>query len=401
MLLSCSPLSRVRDNLTCIDNLGSILALSDWLSRSPSTNEASQAGPPPTIRTILVALIKAYEIQGCFQLRNAFNAHGCDHTILVKLASTAVCAWMLGLPEPQALAALSHVFMDGSPLRTFRQAPNTLPRKGWAAGDACARALQLVFLARASQPGARSVLTAPKWGFYASCFGGGSFDLPRAYGEWVVQNIFFKCVPGEGHGISAVEAALQQATRLRARGIVHAAASVARIRLRTHAACLRIICKQGVLSNPADRDHCVQYMVAVALLKGSALQVEDYADSSPWATSPEVDMLREKIEIVEDPALTRDYLDPEVKTAANGVSIELDTGEVLDEVLVSYPLGHVANTGTEKAVREKFWRSLSLMFSPEETERILDAFGDEERKVCDWVDLWVRGDIPRTGTSRL
>ena len=347
-----------------------------------------------------MALIKAYEIQGCFQLRNAFNAYGHDHTILVKLASTAVSAWILGLTEEQALTAISHVFMDGSPLRVFRNAPNTISRKGWAAGDACSRALQLVFLAQKGQAGGRTVLTAPRWGFYDSLFGGKSFDLPRPYGTWVMENIFFKCVPAEGHGISAIDATLQQAQRLRSRGL-DAAMSIAKIRLRTHSACIRIISKRGVLRNAADRDHCVQYMIAVALLKGTLLSVDDYADASPWAASPAVAALRERIEVFEDAALTRDYLDPEIKTAASAVSIELSNGEMLDEIAVHHPIGHVKHAGTAAAVRDKFWRNMGLRFSRLEIERILKAFEDEETMVCDWVDLWVRSDIPRAGKSQL
>lgn len=388
------------NDLTSKDNLGAILALCDWLSRSDSRPPTARSISPITIRTVLMALVKAYEIQGCFQLRNAFNAYGHDHTILVKLASTAVSAWILGLTEEQALTAISHVFMDGSPLRVFRNAPNTIPRKGWAAGDACSRALQLVFLARKGQPGGRTVLTAPRWGFYANLFGGQSFDLPRAYGSWVMENIFFKCVPAEGHGISAIDATLQQAQRLRTRGL-NPATSIVRIRLRTHAACIRIISKRGVLCNAADRDHCVQYMIAVTLLKGRPLEVGDYTDASPWAANSEVDALRERIEVFEDAALTRDYLDPEVKTAANAVSIELRNGEVLDEVMMRHPLGHVEHPDTAKAVREKFWRNMSLRFSRQEVERILEAFEEEDTRVCDWVDLWVRNDIPRAGEIRL
>ena len=389
------------------DNLGAILAICDWLSRSEGEGGGEglttplQGSQRITIRTVLTALVKAYEIQGCFQLRNAFHARGHDHTILVKLASTAVCASILGLTEEQALAAISQVFMDGSPLRVFRGAPNTIPRKGWAAGDACSRALQLVFLAQKGQPGARTVLSTPQWGFYANSWGGKSFDLPRPYGTWVVENIFFKCVPAEGHGISAIDATLQQARLLHERGL-DPVTSVHKIHLRTHEACKRIISKGGAaLHNPADRDHCVEFMIAVALLKGRLLRVEDYADMSPWATSLDVDILRDRIEVVEDDALTRDYLDPDIKTAANAVTIELKSGEILNEVAVHRPIGHVGHPDTMKAVREKFWRNMSLKFERQEIEAILRASSDDDMRVCDWTDMWVRTETQRSGESRL
>jgi 2-methylcitrate dehydratase len=307
----------------------------------------------------------------------------------------------MGFTEEQALTAISHVFMDGSPLRTFRNAPNTVPRKGWAAGDACSRALQLIFLVSKGQPGARTVLTVPRWGFYANLFGGKSFDLPCSYGTWVMENIFFKCIPAEGHGISAIDATLQQAKILQKRAL-DPLASITKIRLRTHAACIRIISKQGALHNTADRDHCVQYMIAVTLLKGQPLEVDDYADASHWANNAAVDALRDRIEVFEDAALTRDYLDPKVKTAASGVSIQLRNGELLDEILVHYPIGHVEHPHTTQAVNEKFWRNMSLRFSKPEIEHILEAIQDEDMRVCDWVDLWVRSDIPQVvAESRL
>ena len=280
------------------DNIGAILAVTDWLSRSSANGSMTHKGPPLTINTLLTAIVKAYEIQGCFLLRNAFNAHGLDHVILVKLASTAVVSWLLGLSNEQTKAAISHVWMDGHPLRVYRSGLNTIPRKGWAAGDACMRAVHLALLVRAGQLGSPTALTMPRWGFYATMWGGKEFELP-SMGSWVIENVFFKVMPVEGHGISAVEAALVHGDTLRARGL-DPSQDVAKIEIRTNAAANLIINKAGTLTNAADRDHCMQYVVALALLKGGAPEVQDFQDHSPWATNTSLSSLREKIDIRED-----------------------------------------------------------------------------------------------------
>ncbi|KAL9034073.1 MAG: hypothetical protein Q9214_007213, partial [Letrouitia sp. 1 TL-2023] len=314
------------------DNLGAVLAVSDWLSRASLKSRIRSHGPPLTIHTLLVALIKAYEIQGCFQLRNSFQAVGLDHTILVELASTAVICWLLGLDESQTRAAISQVWMDRSPLRVYRSLPNTIPRKGWAAGDSCSRAVQLALLTKSGQPGAPTVLTTPRWGFYATAWNNKEFDLPKPYGSWVVENIFFKLMPAEGHGISAIEAALEHSCVLQAKGLIPEV-DIRSIQIRTTAAAVRIISKTGELRNAADRDHCIQYMVALVLLKGDRPEAQDYNDKSPWATDSRLEALRDRIEVCEDEHLTDNYLNPEKKSAANGVTIELRDGSIMAEIL--------------------------------------------------------------------
>ena len=375
-----------------IDNLGAILAVTDWLSRSAASGKTTHTGPPLTMHTLLTALIKAYEIQGCFLLRNAFNAYGLDHVILVKLASTAVVSWLLGLSESQTMAAISHVWMDGHPLRVYRSGVNTIPRKGWAAGDSCMRAVHLALLARAGQCGSPTALTMPRWGFYATTFGGREFDLPKVFDSWAIENIFFKVMPVEGHGISAVEAALIHGNLIRERGL-DPGKDIASIEIRTNAAANMIINKKGTLSNPADRDHCMQYVVALALLKGSAPEAQDFHDGSVWATSASLAALRERTDIRVDQQLTRDYLDLNKKSLASGVTIKLVNGSVLDEVMIEFPVGHLQSSQTEAMVREKFLKNMGLMFSSTETMKIIEAVErEEDMSISSFVDLFVRKD---------
>src|SRR5271166_3719761 len=278
------------------DNLGGILATADWLSRS-----AVAAGKKPLpMRDVLTAMIKAHEIQGCLALENAFNKVGLDHVVLVKVASTAVVAQMLGLSPEEIVNALSHAWVDGQSLRTYRHAPNTGSRKSWAAGDATARAVRLALIAKTGEMGYPSVLTAKTWGFYDVLFKGNSFRFPRPYGSYVMENVLFKIsFPAEFHSQTAVEAAMMLHTQLNQLG--KSADDIAKVTIRTHEACIRIIDKKGPLANPADRDHCIQYMVAVPLLFGR-LTGADYEDGV--ATDPRIDALREKIVCVEDPQFT-------------------------------------------------------------------------------------------------
>ena len=374
------------------DNLGAILAVADWLSRSSAKGTIIHEGPPLTLHTLLIALVKAYEIQGCFLLRNAFNAHGLDHVILVKLASTAVVSWLLGLSEAQTMAALSHVWMDGHPLRVYRSGVNTIPRKGWAAGDSCMRAVHLALLTRAGQLGSPTALTMPKWGFYATMFGGKEFDLPKKLGSWAVENVFFKVMPVEGHGISAVEATLIQNDRIRSQGL-KPDQDITRIAIRTNRAAHMIINKTGTLSNAADRDHCMQYMVALALLKGGTPKAQDFQDNCSWARDPDLTALMNLIDIREDEQLTRDYLNPEKKSLASGVTIELTGGCVLEEVLIEFPIGHVERSETGGKVREKFFRNMGLMFSTSEVARIVGVVEEENTmSIHDFVDLFARAN---------
>lgn len=239
-----------------VDNLGAILAVCGWLEESGITPAAGLR--PPTMRTLLEAMVKAYEIQGRFQNMNSFNGLGIDHTCLVRLASTAVVSWLIGLDEEQTLAAISHVFMDGCALRVFRAGSNTIPRKGWAAGDACMRAVQLAFITRAGQPGAPSVLTMPRWGFYDAVWRGKSFQFPpEPYDTFVMETVAFKLAPVEGHTLLAAYAMLEQARRIRARGL-DPFQDVVEIRVRTCRVTIVITDKPGDLHNPADRDHSLQ-----------------------------------------------------------------------------------------------------------------------------------------------
>jgi 2-methylcitrate dehydratase len=369
--------------------LGAILAVADWLDRGVTSGKIVHSGPKLTMHTLLTALIKAYEIQGCFLLRNAFNTHGLDHVILVKLASTAVVSWLLGLTEEETMAAISHVWMDGHPLRTYRQGTNTTPRKGWAAGDACMRAVQLAFLTQAGQPGSKTALTAPRWGFYDTLFGGKSFELPKPYGNWVIENVIFKVMPVEGHGIAAVQASLQHRKILRARGLMPEK-HIKKIEIRTMAAAVLIINKQGPLNNAADRDHCMQYMVALAFLKGAAPEAEDYKNESPWASDANLAELRSKVHLIEDKQLTDDYMNLEKKSLASGVTVFFTDGTVSEEILVEFPVGHVRNPETAAVVKEKFRKNIALKFSNEEAVEILEAVEMPDMGISEFVDLFVR-----------
>ena len=317
------------------DNLGGILATADWLSR-----EAIASGRPPlTIRDVLTAMIKAHEIQGCIALENSFNKVGLDHVVLVKVASTAVVSQLLGLTREQTINALSLAWVDGQSLRTYRHAPNTGSRKSWAAGDATSRAVRLALLARAGEMGYPSALTAKTWGFYDVSFRGQEFKFQRPYGSYVMENVLFKIsYPAEFHAQTAVEAAMKLRTRLDATG--KSAVDIEKITINTHEACLRIIDKKGPLSNPADRDHCVQYMVAIPLLFGrlTAADYEDKVAADP-ILGPRIDALRARIECVEEPRFTADYHDPEKRAISNSLRLELNNGTVLEET-VEYPIGH-------------------------------------------------------------
>ncbi|KAE8363295.1 hypothetical protein BDV27DRAFT_158915 [Aspergillus caelatus] len=369
------------------DNLAAILSVTDWLCR---TNEPTRKGPPLTMHTLLTALIKAYEIQGIYAQSNAFNTHGTDHVILVKLASAAVVSWLLGLTESQTMATISHVWMDGHPSRVYRSAENTIPRKGWAAGDACMRAVHLALLVRAGQVGVSSVLSAVPWGFYKRDFGGERFEFPREFGDWTVRNVLYKVMPVEGHGIAAVEAVLVQRGRLLEMGYV--VGDVSRIEIRTTRAADLIINKRGPLGNAAERDHCIQFVVALALLKGGVPEVGDYLDESCWVRSQELESLRERVVVVPDHRLTADYLDLEKKSIGSGLTVCLSDGTVLPEVLVEYPIGHVRNPDTSAAVRDKFMRNMRLVFSDTHIAKILAAVEDDEMSISEFVNLfWLQG----------
>ena len=376
------------------DNIGAILSVADWLSRKDASLTDPQKrrtlGPAMCLRTLLVALIKAYEIQGCLQELNSFNAVGLDHTILVKIASTAVVSWLLGSTELATVAALSHVFQDGHPLRTFRQAPNVGPRKGWAAGDACMRAVHLALLAKGGQPGAPTVLTNKNWGFNNTLFRGNEVKLRRPYASYIVENLAFKVVPAEGHGISAVEAALQLNEALMSRGL-DVLKDVTRIDFRTQKPAFVIINKSGPLRGFADRDHCLQYMIAVTLLKGSMIEAQNYADDSAWASDQRVESLRANIHVKEDPAFTSDYYNEDKKSCSTGLTATLTCGKSLPEQLVEHPIGSVKRLETLSAVKAKFRRNMALAFVDEKIARIERMAYDDGASVHDFVDLFWKG----------
>ena len=325
------------------------MPIADWLDQV-----AEAAGRPRLkVETVLEALIKAYEVQGCLQQLNAFNKVGIDHTILVRIASTAVVSWLLGNSEAQALSALSHAWMDGGPLRTFRQSPNTGPRKGWAAGDACMRAVQLCMIAGRGQPGAPTALSAPRWGFYDSIYKGSELLLKAGYGTFVVEHVFFKCFPVEGHAASGAEAALELSKKLRQLQ-VDPVSDIEHVKVRTQQAAMTIINKQGPLHNAADRDHCMQYIIAVILAKGEMIEVDDYQDSSVWAQDPKVESLRAHIDMVEEPQFTLDYHAPTKRTVSTALTVVLKDSQAIEEVLVEYPMGHPLRKDTADAVKEKY-----------------------------------------------
>jgi 2-methylcitrate dehydratase len=304
------------------DNLGGILATADWLSRTT----LASGRPALTMRDVLTAMIKAHEIQGCIALENSFNKVGLDHVVLVKVASTAVVCKLLGLSREQTVNAISLAWVDGQSLRTYRHAPNTGSRKSWAAGDATSRAVRLALMAQAGEMGYPSVLTAKTWGFYDVSFKGRPFSFQRSYSSYVMENVLFKIsYPAEFHAQTAVEAAMKLFRQLAERGLN--ASAIKSITVRTHEACLRIIDKKGPLANPADRDHCVQYMIAIPLIFGrlTAGDYEDAVAADPvWG--PRIDAVRERITCVEEPSFTKDYHDPEKRSIANSLRMELNDG---------------------------------------------------------------------------
>ena len=368
------------------DNLGGILATADWLSRT-----AIAAGKQPlTMKDILIGMVKAHEIQGCIALENSFNKVGLDHVLLVKLASTAVVGRLLGLTRDELINAISLALVDGQALRTYRHAPNTGSRKSWAAGDATSRAVRLALIAKTGEMGYPSVLTAKTWGFYDALFKGKEFKFQRPYGSYVMENVLFKIsFPAEFHSQTAVEAAITLHAQLRAAG--KTVEDISKITIRTHEAAIRIIDKKGPLNNPADRDHCIQYMIAVPLIYGR-LTAADYEDSI--AQDPRIDALRDKMSCVEDPQFTKDYHDPEKRSIANALTVEFNDGSAFDEVVVEYPIGHKRRRpdGIPLLV-EKFRTNLARKFPVKQQQAILDVSLDQARleamPVNEYVDLYV------------
>jgi 2-methylcitrate dehydratase len=365
------------------DNLGGILATADWLSRT-----AVAAGKPPLVlRDVLTAMIKAHEIQGVMALENSFNRVGLDHVVLVKLASTAVVTRMLGGVRDEIINAVSQAWVDGQSLRTYRHAPNTGSRKSWAAGDATSRAVRLALITMKGEMGYPSVLSAKTWGFYDVLFKGNPFKFQRPYGSYVMENVLFKIsFPAEFHAQTAVECAMQLHPQVKDR-----LDQIQKIVIRTHESAIRIIDKKGPLNNPADRDHCIQYMVAVPLIHGR-LTAADYEDDV--ASDPRVDALREKMECVEDKQFSADYHDPDKRSIANGIAIHFKDGTKTNEVVVEYPIGHRRRRAEGIPVLEaKFRTNLLRRFPGRQAAAILALTKDQQRledtAVHEFVDLFV------------
>jgi 2-methylcitrate dehydratase len=368
------------------DNLGGILALADYLSRKA----VSEMKQPLIMKDVLTAMIKAHEIQGVIALENAFNRVGLDHVVLVKVATTAVAARLLGCTKEEVVSAVSNAWIDGQSLRTYRHAPNTGSRKSWAAGDATARGVRLALMAVKGEMGYLSALTAKTWGFYDSLFRGDEFRFQRPYGSYVMEHVLFKIsFPAEFHSQTAVECAMTLYCKLREIG--KTPGDIRKITIRTHEAAIRIIDKKGPLNNPADRDHCIQYMVAVPLIFGR-LTAADYEDNI--ASDPRIDILRNKIECVEDPRFTKDYHDPDKRSIANGLTVEMADGTVLPEIVVEYPIGHRRRRAEGMPVLvEKFKTNLARRFPAKQQKAIVSMCMERERlestPVNEFVDLFV------------
>ena len=366
------------------DNLGAIMALSDYISRVNVVNHKL----PLSIKDVLEYMIKAHEIQGILALENSFNKVGLDHVLLVRVASTAVATHMLGGTRDQIIAALSQAWVDGSSLRAYRHAPNAGSRKSWAAGDATSRAVRLALMTMKGEMGMPSVLSTPEWGFYDVSFKGREFSFSKNYGSYVMENILFKIsFPAEFHAQTAVECAVLLYPEIKEK-----LDEIERIEITTHESALRIIDKTGALDNPADRDHCMQYMLAVAMIEGD-LVAEFYEDSF-HQQNPLIDKLRNKMILKEDKRYSKDYLADDKRSIANALQIFFKDGSQTDKVEVEYPVGH-RNRRQEgiPLLERKFFNSLKSTYSKEHSDRIYSLCLDKERieqtPVNEFMDMFV------------
>ncbi|HSM93819.1 MAG TPA: bifunctional 2-methylcitrate dehydratase/aconitate hydratase [Anaeromyxobacteraceae bacterium] len=351
------------------DNLGGILATADWVSRRNVANGKA----PLTVKDVLVAMVQAHEIQGVLALENSFNRVGLDHVALVKVASTAVVSRLLGATRDQIVDALSQAFVDGQSLRTYRHAPNAGSRKSWAAGDATSRAVRLALMTLRGEMGLPSALTAPRWGFYDVLFGGKRFAFQRPYGSYVMENVLFKIsYPAEFHAQTAVECAVRLHAKVKDR-----VAEIERVEITTQEPAIRIISKDGPLHNPADRDHCIQYMVAVPLLEGR-LTAECYEDA--FAADPRIDALRAKTRVTEEPRFTREYYDADKRSIGNSVQVFFKDGTSTEKVSIDYPIGHRRRReeGIPLLVR-KFKDALATRFPRRQADAVLALCQDPGR----------------------
>lgn len=371
------------------DNLGGLLAVADHLSRKAR----AEGKDPIKVKNLLTAMIKAHEIQGGMALLNGFNRVGLDHVILVKLATTAVATQMLGGSLKQIADAVSNVWIDTGSLRAYRHFPNAGSRKSWAAGDATSRGVFLAMITMQGEMGYPTALTVPRWGFYDAIFRGKPFEFQRPFGSYVMENVLFKVsFPAEFHAQTAVECAIDLHPEVKDR-----IDQIAKIEIDSHESAVRIIDKKGPLKNPADRDHCIQYMVAIGLLKGN-LTADDYEDEA--ASDPRIDRLREKTEVKEIPSYSKDYLDPDKRSIANTVTVYFADGSKITRT-VEYPIGH--RRRRKEAIPllfEKFKNNLQTYYPKKHAEELCALFQDHER-LCDMdvdalVDLFPK---PTKGTQ--
>lgn len=362
------------------DNLGAILAVTDWLSRTAAAGKTPAAFQAPlaahgplTVRDVLVAMVKAHEIQGVLALENSFNRVGLDHVLLVRIASTAIATALLGGTREQLINALSHAWVDGSALRTYRHAPNTGSRKSWAAGDATSRAVRLALIALTGEMGYPSALSAKTWGFQDVSFRGQPVKLARPLGSYVMEHILFKIsFPAEFHAQTAVECAFKLHPLVRDR-----LSEIARIEIATHESALRIIDKTGPLHNPADRDHCLQYMIAVGLIFGE-LTAEHYEDEI--AADPRIDALRALMQVTEDKDYSRDYLDPQKRSIANALQVVFRDGTRTEKIAVEYPIGHRRRrTEGIPVLHQKAEAAFLAHYGPEKAGQLMALFADRAK----------------------
>lgn len=378
------------------DNLGAILATADWLSRNQAAgtipaafrSEISNSKSQITMRDVLVAMVKAHEIQGVLALANSFNRVGLDHVLLVRVASTAVTAAMLGGTRDQVINAISHAWLDGSSLRTYRHAPNTGSRKSWAAGDATSRAVRLALIALTGEMGYPSVLTAKTWGFQDVSFKGNPVTLARPLGSYVMEHVLFKIsFPAEFHAQTAVECALQLHPEVKRR-----LDQIERVEMTTHESAIRIIDKTGPLHNPADRDHCLQYMAAIGLIFGE-LTADHYEDKI--AADPRIDALRAKMVVTEDKQYSRDYLDPEKRSIANAIQVFFRDGTKTERIEVHYPIGHRRRRKEGIPIlQQKAKDAFTAHYGAERAAQLMSLFTDrtklESMPVHDFVSAFVK-----------
>tara|TARA_B100000035_G_scaffold29737_1_gene22848 strand:- start:8118 stop:9578 length:1461 start_codon:yes stop_codon:yes gene_type:complete len=372
------------------DNLGGILAVADWLSRT----RIAEGQSPLLMKDVLIAMVKAHEIQGVLALENSFNRVGLDHVLLVKVASTAVVAKMLGATYEQIIDAVSNAWLDGQSLRTYRHAPNTGSRKSWAAGDATSRAVRLALIVMKGEMGYPTALSAKTWGFYDVLFKGKPFEFTQAYSSYVMENVLFKIsFPAEFHAQTSVECALAlHKNNIDLIDTLEKIDGIDRIEIATHESAIRIIDKTGPLNNPADRDHCIQYMTAIGLLKGN-LTAQDYEDEA--ANDPRVDALREKMTCIEKPEYTKDYLDPNKRSIANAVQIFYKDSSSSEQVAVEYPIGHRRrrSEGIPELIK-KFDINLKREFDDTQAKKIMNLNLDidllQKTPVNEYVDLYTK-----------